>query len=75
MSNSGQKLPFTLEISERLEKLAAEMTDVATEMTEVATLMDYFGGFSEIAEHGRELAGAAIIARNWAKHIRGELHA
>lgn len=33
--------------------------------------MDYYGGFSELAEHGRELIGAAVIAESWA----GELEA
>jgi hypothetical protein len=39
-------------IVERLRKLAAEMIDLGAEM-------EYFGGFNAIAEHGRELVGAA----------------
>jgi hypothetical protein len=28
--------------------------------------MDYYGGTGEIGDHGRELIGAALIAREWA---------
>ena len=50
-------------IADRLQTLAAEMLDVAAEM-------DYFGGFSLIGQHGKELAGAAVIAQSWADGIR-----
>lgn len=54
-----------LEIADRLEKLAAAMLEIGVEM-------DYFGGLTdaEIAEHGRELCGAARIAQDWAFCIR-----
>ena len=31
--------------------------------------MGYYGGFSELAEHGRELIGAAVIAESWAREL------
>lgn len=50
------------ELPERLRALADEMTDAAA-------AMDYYGGFAEWSEHGRELAGAAGIVREWAEEI------
>lgn len=50
-------------IADRLQKLAGEMLDIAAEM-------DYFGGFSLIGLHGKELAGAALCAQSWADGIR-----
>jgi hypothetical protein len=51
-------LPSTpSEIASRLERLVDEMEDVGAHM-------DYYGGFATIwAQHGRELVGAAAIAR------------
>lgn len=51
-----------LEIAHRLRR-------VACDMAEIAVLMDYYGGLSEWARHGVELAGAAHIARSWADAI------
>lgn len=50
------------EIATRLRKLAAEMD-------ELAVAMDYYGGFADWAKHGREIAGAGSIARQWADEI------
>lgn len=50
------------EISERLRVLTEEMYNLAA-------AMDYYGGFSEWAQYGKELAGAASIARQWADEI------
>jgi hypothetical protein len=49
-------------IVERLRKLSAEMIDLGAEM-------DYFGGFGEIAGHGRDLVGAGHCAQSWADGI------
>jgi hypothetical protein len=39
-------------------------------MIQLGTEMDYFGGFNaEIAEKGKELAGAGMIAKTWADDI------
>jgi hypothetical protein len=42
-------------------------------MERVAVDMEYLGGFGELAAHGRELAGAALIARGWAGELRKRL--
>ena len=49
-------------LAEKLEKLAKKMMDVGAEM-------EYYGGFGEMAIHGRELIGAGRIARSWVKEI------
>jgi len=54
-----------LEISEKLRRLA-------NEMDEISVLMDYYGGFAEWAVHGREMAGAGKIARQWADEIEAD---
>lgn len=54
--------------------IAARLRTLAYEMDCIAVLMDYYGGFSEWAKHGREIAGAGTIARQWAEEIeRGRL--
>lgn len=50
-------------------ELASRLRALATHMLEVAVEMDYYGGFSEIALHARELHGAAHIADSWAAAI------
>jgi hypothetical protein len=54
--------PTKMDIAARLRKLADEMDDIAV-------AMDYYGGFLEWARHGREIAGAGTIARQWAGEI------
>lgn len=57
--------PSKLEIAARLRRLADEMDDLAV-------TLDYYGGLAEWARHGREIAGAGAIARQWAAAIEGE---
>ena len=53
----------TDDIVNRLRELSEQMIQLGTEM-------DYFGGFNaEIAEKGKELAGAGMIAKTWADDI------
>lgn len=54
--------PTKAQIAARLRKLADEMDDVSVDM-------DYYGGLAEWAQHGREIAGAGKIAREWAEEI------
>ena len=54
--------PTKAQIAARLRKLAAEMDDIAVDM-------DYYGGLAAWAQHGREIAGAGKIAREWAAEI------
>lgn len=58
-----------------MEEIADRLDRLANEMLEVSVLMNYYGGLSNIASHGIELAGAAHIARGWAKGIREDVHA
>ena len=51
--------------------LAEQIDAVATLMWALAERMEYFGGFNGLmVEHSREMAGASVIARKWAKAIR-----
>ena len=51
--------------------LAEQIDAVATIMLALAERMEYFGGFNgEMVKHSREMAGASVIARKWAKAIR-----
>ena len=50
-------------------EIAARLRTIAYEMDCIAVLMDYYGGLSEWAKHGREMAGAGAIARQWAEEI------
>ena len=50
------------EIAERLRKLAVEMEYIAV-------AMGCYGGSVEWSRHGREIAGAGEIARQWADEI------
>lgn len=50
-------------------EIAARLRRLADEMDDIAACMDYYGGFAEWAKHGREIAGAGSIARQWAAEI------
>lgn len=53
-------------IAKRLRWLSHRMQSVGAEM-------EYYGGFGEIGDHGREMQGAASIALGWAKGIEASL--
>lgn len=54
-----------------LQFVADELDAIATLMWGTAERMEYFGGFKgEMRQHAHELAGAATIAKGWAKAIR-----
>lgn len=56
-----------------LQYVADELDAMATLMLGVAKRMKYIGGFNgEMSKHANELAGAATIARGWAKAIRAK---
>ena len=56
-----------------LQYVADELDTMATLMLGVAKRMEYLGGFNgEMCKHANELAGAATIARGWAKAIRAK---
>jgi hypothetical protein len=55
--------------------VAEAIAAIATMMWGTAERMEYFGGFKgEMRQHAHELAGAATIARGWAKAIRARRH-
>ena len=57
----------------RRVRLSEELDSLVLHMRVVSSKMEYFGGFNpEIVQHSREMAGAANIARGWAKHMRLE---
>ena len=49
--------------------IAAQLLWLSEHMTDIATSMDYYGGLALWALHGKELAGAAMICREWANEI------
>ena len=51
------------------EDIARRLVGLAEEMDSVAVAMDFYGGFAEWAQYGREIAGAGRIARQWAEEI------
>ena len=58
----GERPPKQIEIAARLRRLADEMDDISV-------CMDYYGGLAAWSQHGREIAGAGKIARQWADEI------
>jgi hypothetical protein len=54
-------------------EIVARLRTVAAEMESLGAAMDYFGGFGgRMTQHGREMVGAAGIAREWADEIEAE---
>lgn len=51
------------------QDIAAQLRWLSEHMTDIATSMDYYGGMAPWAKHGGELAGAAMICREWAAEI------
>jgi len=54
------------------EHLASWIEDVACRMSSLSDLMKYYGKFinGNLTRHAREMAGAAVLAKGWAKAIR-----
>jgi len=52
------------------QDLVTELRRVGQDMIDMGAKMDYFSGFdSEVADKGRELLGAGMIAQQWAWEI------
>jgi len=62
MPNSERILTPQADIVEQLKRLADDMERIAVKI-------GCYGGSKEWSLHGRELAGAATIARQWADEI------
>lgn len=52
--------------------LVKQIRKVSEQMRDLGVNMDYYGGFGVIAQHGREMVGAANIAEGWAKELESE---
>ena len=64
-----ESAPGNCPYSKQRTQIAAKLRKLAEGMDEVAAEMDYYGGFAEWSKHGREIAGAGAIARQWAEKI------
>ena len=62
----GVKSNFREFAVRRLRNLSAQMQDTGA-------FLDFYGGFGEIGEHGRELTGASKIAAGWADGLESEI--
>jgi hypothetical protein len=62
-----QYKPLTAPKSRR--DIADQLRWLAKHMADIATSMDYYGGHAPWAQHGKELAGAALICKEWAVEI------
>ena len=62
----GVKSNFREFAARRLRSLSAQMQDTGA-------FLDFYGGFGEIGEHGREMIAASKIAAGWAYGIEKEL--
>lgn len=48
-------------------EIIAELRALSERMINCGVAMDYYGGFEpHIAEHGRQMIGAGVIAGDWA---------
>lgn len=72
-TESGQCRRRATGIARKRKALAKRIRRVAAQMQRLGAHMNYYGGFSEIGQHGREMLGAANIARGWAEGIEGEM--
>ena len=60
-------------LKKKIDTIPDELDALAHQMRAVGAKMEYYGGFGEMAEHGKELLGAANTARGWAKGIRKQI--
>lgn len=51
------------------EQLADRLRAISVEMINLGVEMEYYGGLSEIAQHGKEMIGAGHLAAEWARGI------
>lgn len=69
MKNEELRSRVDAKVRRKRKALAKRIRDVAERMWRLGNHMSYYGGFGEIGQHGREMAGAANIARGWAMEI------
>ena len=69
MTKQRKRKPATLRMD--ADWLAVQMAALATMMWIVAERMEYFAGFNpKLSKHGRQLAGASAIVKEWAGFVR-----
>jgi hypothetical protein len=54
------------------EEIVIALRHVAEAMELVGVSMEYYGGLNEIARHGKEMVGAAQLAKDWATGIEDD---
>jgi len=52
-----------------LRRIARRLKSVAEQMRQLGADMDYYGGFGKLGERGREMIGAARMAKGWCFHV------
>jgi hypothetical protein len=53
-------------------EIAGNLRWLSEHMLDIANNMAFYGGFSDMAQHGAELAGAGALAKQWAEAIEAE---
>ncbi len=51
------------------DEITGKLQKLVSDMRELGCLMQQQGLINEMAQHGRELISAAVIAENWLKQI------
>jgi hypothetical protein len=51
------------------QRIVRRLKRLSNEMLQVGEDMDYYGGFGEIGQHGREMISASQLALDWARNI------
>ena len=70
------KQPKTLPIKQNaptavaLQRLVRRLARISNDMRMLGCDMEYYGGFSNMGERGRQMQGAAHIAKGWTKYLR-----
>jgi hypothetical protein len=52
-----------------LRRLVRRLKRVSEIMRQVGADLEYYGGFGPMGDRGREMLGAARMAKGWTKHI------
>lgn len=54
------------------QQIIDALRELAVDMQALGATMDYYGGLGEVAQHGRELVRAGLIAWDWADGMEEE---
>ena len=53
-----------------LQRLVRRLAKVSDDMRNIGAEMDYYGGWGLMGDRGREMLGAARLAKSWIPHLR-----